>query len=119
MGTTSWARREVQTAAEAAQEAANVCSLELHPNPTFFYKAFLAQYLPVLLRNVSYGYVLSQEQADPKTSFCFSNTKEDTGGILDYFCEMCEYYPLIAVHGHYECPQCHYKTKCCEGAPQD
>lgn len=36
----------------------------------------------------------------------------------EYFCEVCEYYPLYPVHGHYECPQCHYKTKCCEGAPQ-
>lgn len=38
---------------------------------------------------------------------------------LEYFCEACEYYPLRPVHGHYECPQCGYKTKCCEGAPQD
>jgi hypothetical protein len=38
---------------------------------------------------------------------------------LEYFCEMCDYYPLYPVHGHYECPQCRYKTKCCEGAPQD
>lgn len=36
---------------------------------------------------------------------------------LEYFCEVCEYYPLIPVHGHYECPRCRYKTKCCEGAP--
>jgi hypothetical protein len=38
---------------------------------------------------------------------------------LEYFCEMCDYYPLYPVHGHYECPQCFYKTKCCEGAPQE
>lgn len=38
---------------------------------------------------------------------------------LEYFCEMCEFYPLQPVHGHYECPQCGYKTKCCEGAPQE
>jgi hypothetical protein len=38
---------------------------------------------------------------------------------LEYFCEVCDYYPLYPVHGHYECPQCRYKTKCCEGAPQD
>lgn len=37
---------------------------------------------------------------------------------LEYFCEVCEYYPLYPVHGHYECPKCFYKTKCCEGAPQ-
>lgn len=37
---------------------------------------------------------------------------------LEYFCEVCNYYPLYPVHGHYECPQCRYKTKCCEGAPQ-
>ena len=45
----------------------------------------------------------------------------ETGQVcsLDYFCEMCEYYPLHPVHGHYECPQCGYKTKCCEGAPQE
>jgi hypothetical protein len=38
---------------------------------------------------------------------------------LEYFCEVCDYYPLYPVHGHYECPQCRYKTKCCEGAPQN
>lgn len=37
---------------------------------------------------------------------------------LEYFCEVCEYYPLYPVHGHYECPKCFYKTKCCEGIPQ-
>lgn len=37
---------------------------------------------------------------------------------LEYFCEVCDYYPLVAVHGHFECPKCRYKTKCCEGAPQ-
>lgn len=34
---------------------------------------------------------------------------------LEYFCEVCGFYPLFAVHGHFECPECHYKTKCCEG----
>lgn len=38
---------------------------------------------------------------------------------LEYFCEYCAFYPLRPVHGHYECPRCGYKTKCCEGAPQD
>lgn len=37
---------------------------------------------------------------------------------LEYFCEVCEHYPLHPVHGHYECPKCFYKTKCCEGSPQ-
>ncbi len=37
----------------------------------------------------------------------------------DYFCELCGHYPLIPVHGHFECPQCHYKTKCCEGMALD
>lgn len=37
---------------------------------------------------------------------------------LEYFCELCGFYPLIPVHGHYERPECRYKTKCCEGAPQ-
>jgi hypothetical protein len=36
----------------------------------------------------------------------------------EFFCELCGFYPLIPVHGHFECPQCRYKTKCCEGAPQ-
>lgn len=35
----------------------------------------------------------------------------------EFFCELCGYYPLIPVHGHFECPQCRYKTKCCEGSP--
>ncbi len=35
----------------------------------------------------------------------------------EFFCEMCDYYPLVPVHGHFECPECRYKTKCCEGAP--
>jgi len=37
----------------------------------------------------------------------------------EYFCEVCGFYPLIAVHGHFECPQCRYKTKCCEGMALD
>lgn len=37
----------------------------------------------------------------------------------EFYCDNCEYYPIVPVHGHFECPRCHYKTKCCEGAPQD
>ena len=37
----------------------------------------------------------------------------------EFYCDNCEYYPIIPVHGHFECPQCHYKTKCCEGAALD
>ena len=51
-----------------------------------------------------------------------SKTLADTSAktcLLEYFCEMCDYYPLYPVHGHYECPQCFYKTKCCEGAPAE
>ena len=44
-------------------------------------------------------------------------TSKDSTCSLDYFCEVCDFYPLVPVHGHYECPRCHYKTKCCEGAP--
>ncbi len=35
----------------------------------------------------------------------------------EFFCEMCGHYPLVPVHGHFECPECRYKTKCCEGGP--
>ncbi len=38
---------------------------------------------------------------------------------LEYFCEVCDYYPLYPAHGHYQCPQCGYKTKCCEGMAQE
>ena len=44
-----------------------------------------------------------------------NNKTEPKTCSLEYFCEACDYYPLLPVHGHYECPQCHYKTKCCEG----
>jgi len=37
----------------------------------------------------------------------------------EYFCELCGHYPLIPVHGHFECPSCRYKTKCCEGMALD
>ena len=30
-------------------------------------------------------------------------------------CDACGHYPLVAEHAHYICPQCGYKTKCCEG----
>jgi hypothetical protein len=33
----------------------------------------------------------------------------------ELFCEVCGYYPITPVHGHFECPACRYKTKCCEG----
>lgn len=51
---------------------------------------------------------------DPKEAVAESKVCAD-----EYFCEMCEYYPIYPVHGHFECPKCHYKTKCCEGAPQN
>lgn len=35
------------------------------------------------------------------------------------FCDNCEFYPIIPVHGHFECPRCHMPTKCCEGIAQD
>lgn len=33
----------------------------------------------------------------------------------EFTCEVCGYYPLTPVHGHFECSNCRYKTKCCEG----
>lgn len=33
------------------------------------------------------------------------------------FCEVCMYYPIEPVHGHFVCPGCHNITKCCEGMP--
>jgi hypothetical protein len=33
------------------------------------------------------------------------------------FCDVCLYYPIEPVHGHFMCPGCHSVTKCCEGAP--
>jgi hypothetical protein len=50
------------------------------------------------------------EQKQPETT----ETDEKVCSI-EYFCELCGFYPLMPIHGHYECPQCHYKTKCCEG----
>lgn len=35
------------------------------------------------------------------------------------FCDNCEFYPIIPVHGHFECPRCHMLTKCCEGIALD
>ncbi len=48
------------------------------------------------------------------------NQKEQKPKVCsdEYFCEVCGFYPLVPVHGHFECPECRYKTKCCEGAPQ-
>jgi hypothetical protein len=37
----------------------------------------------------------------------------------EFFCDNCEFYPIVPVHGHFECPQCHYKSKCCEGVGLD
>lgn len=34
----------------------------------------------------------------------------------EFFCEVCGHYPITPVHGHFECPNCRYKTKCCEGS---
>jgi hypothetical protein len=50
------------------------------------------------------------EQKQPETT----ETDEKVCSI-EYFCELCGFYPLMPIHGHYECPQCHYKTKYCEG----
>lgn len=33
------------------------------------------------------------------------------------FCDVCMYYPIEPVHGHFMCPGCHNVTKCCEGMP--
>jgi hypothetical protein len=33
------------------------------------------------------------------------------------FCDVCMYYPIEPVHGHFMCPACRNVTKCCEGAP--
>jgi predicted RNA-binding Zn-ribbon protein involved in translation (DUF1610 family) len=30
-------------------------------------------------------------------------------------CDSCGFYPIKAEHAHYICPECGYKTKCCEG----
>lgn len=35
----------------------------------------------------------------------------------EFFCEVCGYYPIEPVHGHFACPACKNITKCCEGAP--
>jgi len=37
----------------------------------------------------------------------------------EFFCDNCQFYPIAPVHGHFECPQCGYKSKCCEGAALD
>lgn len=34
---------------------------------------------------------------------------------VEYVCDACGFYPILPVHGHFECPKCRYKTKCCEG----
>jgi hypothetical protein len=33
------------------------------------------------------------------------------------FCDVCMYYPIEPVHGHFFCPSCRNVTKCCEGMP--
>lgn len=33
------------------------------------------------------------------------------------FCDVCMYYPIEPVHGHFMCPACRNITKCCEGIP--
>ncbi len=55
------------------------------------------------------------EQSADDDKVISSETVAQTCSI-DYFCEVCGFYPLIPMHGHFECPECHYKTKCCEGA---
>jgi len=35
------------------------------------------------------------------------------------FCDVCMYYPIEPVHGHFMCPSCRVVTKCCEGMPID
>jgi len=35
----------------------------------------------------------------------------------EFFCEVCGYYPIEPVHGHFACPSCKNITKCCEGVP--
>ena len=49
---------------------------------------------------------MSNSQPQPE-----DNNQTDKVCSLEYFCEVCEYYPLYPVHGHYQCPQCHYKTE--------
>ena len=37
----------------------------------------------------------------------------------ELFCEVCGFYPIESVHGHFACPSCKNITKCCEGLPQN
>jgi hypothetical protein len=37
--------------------------------------------------------------------------------VPELFCEVCGFYPLEPVHGHFMCPDCRMITKCCEGMP--
>jgi hypothetical protein len=39
--------------------------------------------------------------------------------VPELFCEVCGFYPLEPVHGHFMCPDCRMITKCCEGMPAD
>lgn len=65
----------------------------------------------------------SDTEAQPR-DIAASETKEpqvDAGTdeascSIDFICEVCGFYPLVPVHGHFECSRCRYKTKCCEGA---
>lgn len=31
------------------------------------------------------------------------------------YCDACGFYPIRVEHAHFICPECGYKTKCCEG----
>ena len=37
----------------------------------------------------------------------------------EFFCDNCGHYPIMPVHGHFMCPECHMPTKCCEGMPME
>lgn len=39
--------------------------------------------------------------------------------IPELFCDVCGFYPIEPVHGHFVCPACKMPTKCCEGMPLD
>jgi hypothetical protein len=41
------------------------------------------------------------------------------GRAPELFCDNCDFYPIVPVHGHFVCPACNMPTKCCEGIPAE
>ena len=63
-----------------------------------------------LIANKAYNIFVNNDAYDPYTEM----VKEQSPLL---FCEVCMYYPIQPVHGHFFCPACRNITRCCEGMP--